>query len=90
MITLLLLACGSTAPAGEANAATVLAKADAHDGTTDHVVHECGGCGLGMPGDPAHAVKHEGYELHFCSETCKGTFEKDPKAGLAKIEGALK
>jgi YHS domain-containing protein len=81
---------GSLAPTGTASAAPVLAAADAHDGATDHVVHECTGCGLGMPGDAAHAVKHEGYELHFCSETCKANFEKDPAAGLARLEGAVK
>lgn len=85
---MLLAACG--APAPEAGAASVLAAADAHDGTVDHVVHECGGCGLAMPGDAAHAVKHEGYELHFCSEGCKEGFESDPAAGLAKIGQVVK
>lgn len=79
----MLLACGST-PA-PASAATVLAAADAHDGTADHVVSECAGCALGMPGDPSHSATHEGYTLHFCSETCKDGFVADPKAGLARL-----
>jgi hypothetical protein len=84
---LLLAACG--APAGEAQA-SVLASADAHDGSVDHVVHECTGCGLGMPGDAAHAVKHAGYELHFCSDGCKKGFEADPAAGVARLGEVLK
>ena len=76
------LACGSPAP----TPAEVLAAADAHDGKVDHVVEECGGCGLGMLGDPVNAVQHEGYELHFCSSSCASTFEADPAAGLKRIE----
>lgn len=83
---MLLLGCGAPAPSH----ADVLAAADAHDGATDHVVSECAGCMLGMAGDPAHAVTHDGYTLHFCSDTCKATFEKDPAAGVARLEGAVK
>ncbi len=87
-----LLACGSSTetpnPAG--GTAEVLAEADAHDGVLDKTVSDCSGCGLGMPGDPAHAVEHEGYELHFCSETCKSNFESDPAAGVERIEAAVK
>lgn len=82
----LLLACGSP----EMSTEEVLAAADAHDGTEDHVVSECTGCGLGMAGDPAHAVQHEGYELHFCSDSCKAGFEADPAAGLKHLEGVVK
>jgi hypothetical protein len=76
-----LMACGSSGP----SEAEVLKAADAHDGAVDHVVGDCGGCMLGMPGDPAHAVTHEGYELHFCSESCKASFEADPAAGVSRL-----
>ena len=64
------------------DAVAVLKAADAHDGAEDHVVSECTGCGLMMMGDPAHAVKHDDYELHFCSETCASTFAEKPEQGL--------
>ncbi len=86
MLWLLLAACGSN-PA--MTPADVLAAADAHDGTVDHVVSECAGCGLGMAGDPAHAVTHEGYELHFCSDSCKSTFEADPAGGIEHLQSAV-
>lgn len=98
---LFVLACGGTEAAkqtvdnavheaaGEAGGASThaaaLQKADAHDGTEDHVVSECAGCGLNMDGDPDHAVKHEGYELHFCSDSCQQRFEEDPGAMLEKL-----
>lgn len=84
-VLMFLLACGGGAPAASADPAAILAAADAHDGTVDHVVGECGGCMLGMPGDPAHAVEHAGYELHFCSESCKASFEADPAAGVSRL-----
>lgn len=86
VLSLLLAACGTPAPA---DAATILAAADAHDGAVDHVVHECTGCGLGMPGDPAHTAKHEGYDLQFCSETCQAGFEADPAKGVAQLGQVL-
>ena len=42
-------------------------------------------CSLGMEGDPSHTTTHEGYELHFCSKSCKKSFEKDPDKGLAAL-----
>lgn len=90
-LSLLLVACGTpAATTGTADAATVLAAADAHDGNVDHVVSECTGCGLAMPGNAAHSVKHEGYELHFCGDSCKAGFEKDPVAGVAGLEESVK
>lgn len=85
-IALWTLGCGSSGPPSEGE---LLAAADAHDGAADHVVHECAGCALGMPGAPEHVVKHAGYELHFCSESCKRGFEADPAGGLAKLAPAL-
>ena len=73
----------AAAPADDS--AAILAKADAADGTEDHVVSKCTGCRLGMDGDATHTVQHEGYELHFCSAGCKEGFESDPAAGLAVL-----
>lgn len=86
-----LFACGSTPtpPSDPATSAAVLAAADAHDGTTDHVVSECSGCSLGMAGDPAHSATHEGYTLHFCSDSCKAGFEADPAAALGRLESVV-
>jgi YHS domain-containing protein len=96
MHVLFLLACSTPAPDAPAPAASpspasvaVLAKADAHDGEVDQIVHQCTGCGLGMDGDAAHAVQHAGYELHFCSATCKAGFEKDPAAGVKRLDQVL-
>jgi len=83
-------------PAAETPAATegyvltdaheaVLAKADAHDGTEDHVVSECSVCGLGMQGDAAHAVTVGEYQVHMCSETCKGHFEENIAGTLDRV-----
>jgi len=88
-LVLWLMACGASAP--ETLPTTeVLAAADAHDGAVDKVVGECAGCMLGMSGDPAHAVQHEGYELHFCSSSCKEGFAADPDAGLRRLESVVK
>ena len=75
----------AAAPADDS--AAILAKADAADGTEDHVVSKCTGCRLGMDGDAMHTVQHEGYELHFCSAGCKESFESDPAGGLAVLNG---
>ncbi|MEN0064854.1 MAG: hypothetical protein AAGA48_22100 [Myxococcota bacterium] len=86
----LLWACGtSTSSPQPASAKAVLSAADKVDGTIDKTVSQCSGCGLGMEGDPAHAVQHEGFELHFCSETCATHFEKDPDAGVKRLESAV-
>ena len=65
--------------------AAILAKADAADGVEDKVVSKCSMCSLGMDGDASHTTTHEGYELHFCSNSCKKSFEKDPEKGLAAL-----
>ena len=80
----------ASAEASASPAAATLAKADAHDGAEDKVVHECASCMLGMQGDPAYAVQHEGYELHFCSEGCQQGFAADPPAGVTRLASALK
>ncbi|MEZ4322555.1 MAG: hypothetical protein R3F61_34125 [Myxococcota bacterium] len=89
MLALVLaLACNTPAPEAPSHT-SVLQKADARDGSEDHVVGQCAGCSLAMSGDPAHAVQHEGYTLHFCSETCKSGFEADVDAGMKRIEAAV-
>jgi hypothetical protein len=55
----------------EAAVATLLVKADRADETEDHVVEKCLGCGLAMDGSPDQFVEAHGYEIHFCSSTCK-------------------
>jgi hypothetical protein len=65
--------------------AAVLAKADLADGTEDKVVEKCAGCGLGMPGDAAHSIEHEGYALHMCTAVCKENAESDLDGTLAKL-----
>jgi len=74
----------ATAVEVPANVVAKLAKADALDGKTDHVVSKCGMCNLRMPGSDAHTTTVGDYELHFCSDHCKESFDKDPnKAVLA-------
>jgi YHS domain-containing protein len=65
--------------------AAKLEAADAADGAKDHVVAKCAVCGLGMDGKPEHASRYAGYELHFCSDECKETFDHDPSAVLRRL-----
>jgi len=70
---------------GEALSAEVeanLAKADAIDGKTDHVVSKCGMCALRMAGSDAHVTKLGDYELHFCSDDCKESFDENPTGAV--------
>lgn len=83
-------AAPSETPTPTGAASDVLAMADETDGALDKTVSQCAGCGLGMPGDPTHAVEHEGYELQFCSETCAANFSEDPEAGVQRLETAVK
>ena len=62
-----------------------LAKADAYDGTVDKTVSKCTSCRLGMDGSADHAFDFAGYKLHFCSEKCKGAFEKDATKKLLAL-----
>jgi len=77
-------ATGAKAADLPAEVTAKLAKADALDGATDHVVSKCGMCNLRMPGSDAHKTMIGDYELHFCSDHCKESFDKDAnKAVLA-------
>jgi hypothetical protein len=62
-----------------------LAAADASDGTVDHVVTQCAGCGLGMSGDPAHSARVGDYEMHLCSDSCQANFVSDPALVLGRL-----
>lgn len=94
LMLLLALGCGGDTPAPTAKAApvdvaAVLAKADAKDGTVDHTVAQCSGCSLAMEGNPLHALKTDGYELHFCSEGCKSNFAEHKDEGMAGLAKAV-
>ena len=56
------------------------------DGTEDHVVSQCPGCSLAMAGNAEHALEVEGYELHFCSDSCKGKFAENSEANLMALD----
>jgi len=64
--------------------AAKLAAADAADGAKDHIVAKCAVCDLAMEGTPEHVSRYAGYELHFCSQECKETFDHDPHAVLRR------
>jgi hypothetical protein len=61
----------------EAAVARLLVKADLADETEDQVVEKCLGCGLAMDGSLDHAVQAHGYEIHFCSASCKESADED-------------
>jgi hypothetical protein len=63
-------------------ALAVLAKADAFDGAADHVVSRCPSCALAMEGSAEHTLQVGDYELHFCSDHCRGTFAEGAETAL--------
>lgn len=67
----------AASPALPTEVAAMLAKADALDGTTDHVVSKCGMCALRMPGSDTYTTALGEYALHFCSDDCKKSFDED-------------
>lgn len=73
-------------PVSETLVASKLAGADLADGTEDMVVSRCPGCALAMEGSADYPVSVEGYELHFCSESCRHGFEDDLMANIARLE----
>ncbi len=77
---------GAAPEGGAVATAEVLARADAADGTVDHVVSRCVTCGLAMEGSPQHASSLDGYTLHLCSAECKETFDRAPGTVLARLE----
>lgn len=62
-----------------------LARADAVDGTEDMVVAKCPGCALAMEGSADHAMHVDEYELHFCSDDCKGRFEETASESILAL-----
>ncbi|MGW8179192.1 MAG: hypothetical protein ACWGQW_10600 [bacterium] len=66
-------------------ALAALAEADAADGTTDKVVRKCLACKLAMNGKSEHQTTYGEYTMHFCTELCKMSFEKDPEKALLSL-----
>ena len=62
-----------------------LAKADALDGSTDHVVAKCGMCALRMDGSEAYTSQVGDYELRFCSEGCKESFDENQEKAILAL-----
>jgi hypothetical protein len=63
----------------------VLVRADLADGTEDHIVAKCPGCGLAMEGSADHASNVGEYALHFCSDGCQERFEEDVAESLLAL-----
>lgn len=63
----------------------ILVHADEADGTVDHVISKCASCQLHMDGKAEFAMQAGDYEMHFCSEKCKGAFAEDMHASLQKL-----
>jgi YHS domain-containing protein len=96
LVTIALAGCDSeparkkngdeTSKAPSAAAAAVLVKADTADGTEDKVVNDCVMCSLKMAGKPEYAVTYNDYTIHFCSLSCKESFEKNPEKALLSLK----
>ncbi len=63
-----------------------LAMADAVDGTVDKIVSRCGMCALGMDGRSEHSATVSEYTLHFCSEHCLESFQKDTTKNILAMK----
>lgn len=63
-----------------------LKHADLVDGEADQVVSQCPGCALQMEGSADHTLEVAGYELHFCSDTCRKSFATEPETKIAALE----
>jgi len=70
----------------KAQVAAKLARADGVDGTVDKVVSKCAGCSLHMDGKPEFSIRVAGYEMDFCGEDCKKTFEEDPNKAILALK----
>lgn len=67
---------------------SILAAADAADGTEDMVVAKCAGCKLGMDGSADYALNVQQYEMHFCGADCKSRFEKNTEQSVMAMKGS--
>ncbi len=65
---------------------SILAQADAVDGTADKVVANCAGCQLQMAGKAEHALTVGSYAMRFCSGNCKTRFGEDMHASIQGLE----
>jgi hypothetical protein len=70
----------------QAEILTILAAADAADGTEDKVVSKCAGCKLGMDGSADYALTVENYEMHFCGADCKSHFADDTEKAVMALK----
>lgn len=61
-------------------------KADAHDGTVDHMVEDCASCKLHMKGKSAYTAIVNGYAFHLCSDHCLESMTTDPEGVLAGLD----
>jgi len=69
-----------------AQVATLLAKADAVDGTQDHVVSQCSGCKLRMAGSPDQTIQVGDYTMQFCSTGCRNHFAEGGEEAILALE----
>lgn len=67
------------------SALEILAMADAHDGTIDHVVEDCATCKLHMKGREEYSATLSDYTLHLCTDRCRQTLASDPEKVLASL-----
>ena len=79
----------TTRGAGAAQVSTeveaILVRADQVDGSADKVIAHCAGCALRMAGTKDHALQVGQYEMHFCSEGCKGKFTEDTQKAILAL-----
>jgi len=69
-----------------AAAASMLARADAMDGSEDHVVALCAGCALGMAGDATTTLEAGDFSMHFCSDSCLDYFAENTEEAIASLD----
>lgn len=70
----------------DADSEALLARADALDGSSDHVVAYCPGCGLAMEGSADYPMHAGDYEMHFCSDSCRDRFAAHGAESIAALE----
>jgi hypothetical protein len=84
LFSLLLVGCQRSNGPSQA-ALGLMAKADAVDGTVDHVISKCVICNLGMEGRQEHSAKYGEYSVRLCSQGCNEAFSRDPEKALSRL-----
>jgi hypothetical protein len=79
-------AVGQSATQMSTQLAAHLAKADAVDGTQDHVVSQCSGCKLKMAGSPDYVLQVGDYSMQFCSAGCRDHLAEGGEAAILALE----